>query len=264
MTTTSTRDGTSLTRVEVRRPESGGRCEVLLACSGAPHRPLVRPMLLASDERGARVSLVPEGALLLAGDAVRIEVVVGPGAHLELVEPAGTVAYAMHGGAASWDVDVRVGAAATLQWAGEPFVVAEGASVARRTRVGLAWDARVALREVLVLGRHRERPGVLRQELDVVGPGDLPVLRESLEVGPASGPLLLGARVMGTVTLLGDRLPPTAVGTRLELEAAGTLVRHLADSAHLATPHEAWALARQQLRAICSSTRNSSPSALAR
>ena len=264
MTTTSTRDRASLTRVEVRRPEAGGRCEVVLACSGAADRPLVRPMLLTSDEDGARVSLVPEGALLLAGDAVRIEVVVGPGARLELVEPAGTVAYAMDGGSASWDVDVRLDAAATLTWAGEPFVVAEGARVTRRTRVALAWDARLALREVLVLGRHREQPGELRQVLDVTGPAGLPVLVESLEVGPASGPLLLGARVMGTVVLLGDRLPATTVGTRLDLETDGTIVRVLADSAHVAIPHDAWALARQQLRAICSSIRNSSPSALAR
>ncbi|MCL3839092.1 urease accessory protein UreD [Aeromicrobium duanguangcaii] len=264
MTTTSTCETSSLTRVEVRRPEAGGRCEVLLGCSGPADRPLVRPMLLSSDEDGARVSLVPEGALLLAGDAVRIEVVVGPGAHLELVEPAGTVAYAMDGGRARWDVDITLDAASSLVWAGEPFVVAEGARVDRRTRVRLGWDARLALREVLVLGRHGERPGVLAQDLTVLGPRDIPVLLESLHVGPGSGPLLLGARVMGTVTVVGDRLPPTTAGTRLELEGCGTMVRHLADEAHLAVPHEAWAQARQLVRAICSSTRNCIPSALAR
>ncbi|MCQ3998711.1 urease accessory protein UreD [Aeromicrobium sp. 636] len=264
MTTTSTCETTSLTRIEVRRPASGGRCEVLLACSGSADRPLVRPMLLSSDEDGARVSLVPEGALLLAGDAVRIEVAVGPGAHLELVEPAGTVAYAMDGGCARWDVDVVVEAAAGLVWAGEPFVVAEGARVARRTRVRLGWEARLALREVLVLGRHGERPGVVEQGLVLLGASDVPVLVESLQVGPDSSPLLLGARVMGTVTVVGERLPATTEGTRLDLEGRGTMVRQLADAAHLAVPHEAWAQARQLVRAICSSTRNCRPSALAR
>lgn len=243
--TTSTRERTSLTRVEVHRPEGGGRSRVSLSCEGPSDRPLVRPMLLSSDDRGARVSLVPEGALLLAGDAVEIEVVVGPGARLELVEPGGTVAYAMDGGAASWDVTIDVGAAASLVWAGEPFVVAEGARVDRRTSVRLGWDAHVALREVLVLGRHGERPGTLRQEFTATGPNDVPLLVESLEVGPGSGALLLGARVVGTVTCLGSRLLADGSGTHLDLEGEGTLVRRLADEAHLAVGAATWRAARE-------------------
>lgn len=244
MTVTSTREEVSLTRVEVRRPASGGRCEARVSSSGPPDRPLVRPMLLSSDDRGARVSLVPEGALLLAGDAVRVEVVVGPGAGLELVEPAGTVAYAMAGSSASWDVSIRLGAAASLVWAGEPFVVAEGAQVDRRTSVSLAWDSTLVLREVLVLGRHGERPGRIRQAFEAVGPNGVPVVVDSLSMGPDDGPLLLGARAMGTVTSLGVRLPDGLPGTRLELEAEGTLLRHLCDEAHLAVPPDVWHAAR--------------------
>ncbi|GAA3545385.1 hypothetical protein AFL01nite_15550 [Aeromicrobium flavum] len=266
MTTTSTRDGASLTRIEVHRPVRGGRCEVRLSCSGPADRPRVRPMLLSSDDDGARVSLVPEGALLLSGDAVVIEVVVGAGARLELVEPAGTVAYAMSdGGRASWDVTIHLAPASSLVWAGEPFVVSEGARVDRRTTVELAWDARLALREVLVLGRHGERPGELCQDFDATGPNGTPVLAESLAVGAAFGDLALGgARVMGTVTVLGARLPATDDGTRLDLEAEGTVVRRLADAAHVAVPDRSWRAARQLMREICASTWNSSPSALAR
>lgn len=207
-------------------------------------------MLLGSDERGARVSLVPEGALLLAGDAVHVRVVVGPGARLELSEPGGTVAYAMDGGSAAWDVDVEVGSAGSLVWAGEPFVVAEGAEVRRDTRVRLAWDSRVALRETMVLGRHGELPGRLHQSTCVVGPNDVPVLVESLDVGPDVEPLLLrGGRAIGTVTVIGDRLPAdveVGTATRLDLEAEGTVVRTVAAQAHLAVPADVWRLASRR------------------
>ena len=47
-----------------------------------------------------RVALIAASALLLAGDHVRIEVVVAGTVRLEIVETAGTVAYAMRGGSA--------------------------------------------------------------------------------------------------------------------------------------------------------------------
>ncbi len=245
---TSTPEGASRTRIEVRRSALGGRCEVELACVGAPDRPVVRPMLLSSDDAEARVSLVPEGALLLASDRIEIEVVVGPGARLELIEPGGTVAYAMHGGTASWAVTVDLADGARLAWAGEPFVVAQGAQVRRHTRVRLGAGARLALRELLVLGRHGERPGRIEQSFVALGPHDEPMLAESLAVGPDSPRLLLAARVVGTVTVLGARLPDHLPGTRLELESEGTLLRSLDDEAHLAVHPTAWAEARELTR----------------
>lgn len=251
-TATSTREGVSLTRVEVVRPDGGGRVSVRLSASGPVERPVVRAILVGSDEHHAAVSLVPDGALLLAGDAVSLDIRVGPGARLELLEPAGTVAYPMAGGQARssgqarWDVRIALAPAATLIWAGEPFVIAQGACVVRRTTVSMAWGARLALREVVVLGRHGEGPGHLRQELDVTGPDAVPVLRESLTLGPDSSRLLIGgARVISTVLLLGDRLPDAGDGTRLDLDFAGTMVRGLAREAHLAEPATSWATARK-------------------
>lgn len=214
-------------------------------------RPVVRPVLMASDDRGARVSLMPEGALLLAGDAIAIEIFVGAGARLELVEPGGTVAYGMDGARASWDVTIELAAGATLVWAAEPFVVAEGASVDRTTRISLGAGATMAWREMLVLGRHGERPGCLRQTLEVTDHDGRPALLEQLEIGPASPRLMLGgARAIGSVLVMGQRLPQDddAPGTRLELEGVGTMVRHLADEAHLAAPDRAWAAARRTVR----------------
>lgn len=237
----------SRTEVSVVRPPGGGRAVVSFATDGAADRPIVRPMLLASDDTGARVSLVPEGALLLAGDAVSLHISVGPGARLELVEPAGTVAYAMHGGSASWDVAIDLAPAASLVWAGEPFVVSASANVRRTTTIRMGWDAMLAMRETLVLGRHHEVAGRISQHLTATGQNGTPIVSESLDVGPESSPLLLGgARVVGSVLTLGCRMPAIdgASGTRLDLEGLGTVSRALADQVHHLPMDAAWRAAR--------------------
>lgn len=249
LTPTPTHEQLSRTQVGVARSAHGGRAVVSMSALGPPDRPVISPMLLSADDKGARVSLVPQGALLLAGDAVSIEVTVGPGAHLELVEPGGTVAYAMDGGWASWQVRINLASMSTLIWAGEPFVVAHGSDVDRRTSITLGWGARLALRETLVLGRHGERAGTLRQELNVSGPNDVPVLNENLDIGPSSSRLVLGgSRVVASVLMLGRRLPQSGEGTHLDLEAEGTMIRALAADAHLANPVRAWAEARRLVR----------------
>ena len=138
----------SATTVRVELAE--GRVRVHLASDAPDGAPQVRPMLLASDAWSARVALVPDGALLLADDHVRIAVEVGPGATLELVEPGGTVAYDMDGRWARWDVTVTVGAGACLLWHGEPFVVSGGAGVRRTTEVVLHEGARVGVRTAIL------------------------------------------------------------------------------------------------------------------
>jgi len=238
----------SRTEIAVTRPPGGGRVVVSMRTSSAPDRPVLRPMLLATDEGGARISLVPDGALLLAGDDIAISVKVGPGARLELNEPAGTVAYSMDGGHASWQVSIDLAPAASLVWAGEPFVVGVGADLSRRTSINLAWGATLALRETLVLGRHREASGRIRQELVATGPNGAQMLAESLEVEPDSSPLLLGpgARVVGSVLTLGHRLPVETVSagcTRLELVGHGTLARSVASQSHELSLETAWTAA---------------------
>ena len=145
-----------------------------------------------------RVALLPEQAVLLAGDHVEVSVRVAAGRALEIVEPGGTVAYAMRGRAARWDVLVEVEDSGSLVWQGQPFVVSEGADVRRTLRVDMARDSRVVLRETLVLGRSGQDPGrlvsrsevyreavpVLVEELDsAVGLGDHRVVDQVLELG---------------------------------------------------------------------------------
>lgn len=266
----NTSDGASTTRIAVSRPREGGRVMARFGVSAPPDRPAIRPMLLSSDDVRARISLVPDGALLLAGDEIVVTIRVGAGAHLELVEPAGTVAYAMDGGTASWSVAIDLAPTSSLVWAGEPFVLAEGARVKRTTTIRLGWDARLAMREIVVLGRHGERPGGLDQQLTAVAENGTPILTEHLSVGPASGTLLLGgSRVMGSVLALGARLAGSLSDPRatvLNLEAEGTLVRALVGDAHEAV--HGWEEATRAaggyaVDEICSRTLNSTSSAAA-
>ncbi|MBD8079070.1 urease accessory protein UreD [Cellulosimicrobium arenosum] len=228
---------TDTTRVEVHA--SSGRVRLDLR-PGA-----LSPRVLSTGPGVARVALVATRALLLGGDDVRIEVVVGDGVELELVEVSGTVAYNGRGRSSSWAVDVRVDDGGLLVWDALPFVVAQGADVERRTDVRLGEGAVALLRETLVLGRTGETGGRLRSRtiVDLSAPrhprdsraaddsqqDELSVPREPLGPRTADGsrelfvedldlrddrtlPGILGdGRVVDSVLLAGAR-PPAAGG----------------------------------------------------
>jgi len=220
-----------------------GRARMQTTTTGDPATPCLRPMLLDSGPDRARIALVPDGALLLAGDAIRLHIEVGPGMRLDLVEPGGTVAYDMCGGEATWDVQVDIAEDATVLWAGEPFVLAAGSRVRRTTAVRMGAGARLALRETLVLGRHRERSGHLSHTWSALGPDDAPLLVEELVVDEtAHRPGILGGhRALVSVVALGIEVADSVCPEgRMDLEQGGTLWRGLAEEAHRAIPAGAW------------------------
>ena len=230
------------TRIRVGTGVDGARARVRSTVGlGDPAASSIRPVIVRRDRDGARVSLVPDGALLLADDAIELDVAVDPGACLRLVEPAGTVAFDMRGRSARWDVRISVGAGATLLWAGQPFVVSAGARVRRRTRIDLARGSRLAIRETFVLGRHGERPGSLHQQTEVSAEG--PVLVEDLVLDAGTTPALLGGRrVMTSVLSYGARVPPPdgPDADRYELDGGALLWRRLGHEAHEASLDHAW------------------------
>ncbi|MGC4939423.1 urease accessory protein UreD [Kribbella sp. DT2] len=213
-----------LTRIEVVADPVRARC-VLRTGDLSPRR-------LPAPDGVVRVALVAAGALLLAGDNVRIEVVVEGDLRLEIVETAGTVAYAMRGGAARWDVDITLTEGAELTWHGEPFVVAEGADVGRSTSIALGDGCRATLRESLVLGRHGEAGGRLRTRTRAMLLAS-ELLVEDLDLSPGvrSGWAVLGdARCLDSITTLGYRLPDD--GQTLQLEGPGSIARRLVVEQH--------------------------------
>ena len=182
-----------------------------------------RPRAFALD--AGRVALVLEQAVLLAGDHVTVTVRVGCGPSLEIVEPGGTVAYAMRGRSARWDVTVEVEAGGSLVWHGEPFVVAEGADVTRTLTVELAGDASAVIHETLVLGRSGEARGRLRSRTDVRR-RDAPVLIEDLDARVGVG----AHRVLDQVLRLGS--PGVVDEHTMVLESGDLLHRWLGSATH--------------------------------
>ena len=193
----------------------------------------ISPRVISCTATGARVALVATTALLLGGDHIEIGIDIGPGAWLDIVEIAGTVAYDAGGIASSWTVRARVADGAALIWAAEPFVVAGGANTLRSTVIDLDDRAVAYVRETAVLGRTGEAGGAVRSRLTVTQAAR-PVLVEDMdlrEVGTRSLPGILGAaRVIDTVGLFGARAPAdpaVPAGCRFELDGPGTVARVL-------------------------------------
>lgn len=238
------RTRTELTRLEVTLRD--GRA-VVRSAGG-----VLRVATLSSRGPAVRVGLVPERALLLAGDDVELDLVVDDGVHLHLVETAGTVAYAMRGDEASWRVRIAVGDGASLVHEALPWVSAEGSRVDRSLDLDLAGSGLALLRETLVLGRHGERPGALRSRTVVRRDGD-PVLVEDLDAAD-----LVPARVLDTVYTFGIPSEPVPGLTRLVTADGDVLHRALAGAAHEASDlvDRAWdESVSAALRRISSSSR---------
>ncbi|MEE6282225.1 urease accessory protein UreD [Georgenia sunbinii] len=216
----------------VRAELVGGRTRFTELRAGT----FLRPRPLSVDGPVARLALVGSYATLLAGDDLRIEVDVGPGVWLELVEPSGTVAYDAQGGEAHWSAQLRVAQGGRLVWRGAPFVVTAGANLRRDTRVSVEAGARVLLSETLVLGRtYEDGGGPLRSTMRVDHAGR-PLLVEDLdlrEAGHRERPgIMADNRAMTSVLLLGAR--PAEVHGRHESRFAGegAMARALARHAH--------------------------------
>jgi urease accessory protein len=222
-----------LTRIEVVADPVRDRCVLVTG--------LLSPRRLPAPKGVVRIALVAAGALLLAGDQVRIEVLVHGSIKVEIVETAGTVAYPTRGGSSSWEVDITLTAGATLSWYGEPFVVSEDADVTRTTRLALDDGCTAALRESLVFGRHGEVGGTLHAVLRARVGSEL-VLAEDLDLAAAArtGWAVLGtARCLDTITTFGFRLPES--GQTLQLERPGSIARRLVDAQHESDLAQTWA-----------------------
>jgi urease accessory protein len=172
-------------------------------------------------ETGDGLHLVGSAAGPVGGDDLRLDVTVGPGAHLtvrsvaaQLVYPGPTGALSVASVVATVDVD------GALRWLPEPMLLVRGADHRSTCTLDLAARASLVWREEIVLGRADEVPGSLLQRWRVDREGR-PLLRNDLAVGPRwpeyAGPAGVGAaRVVATTLVVGGsvKLQPSS-GVRL-------------------------------------------------
>ncbi|WP_069811299.1 urease accessory protein UreD [Streptomyces sp. TP-A0874] len=219
------------TVVEVHRGEGGAHIATTL-------RPgtFLTPRPLHAGPHGPRIALVGSRAGLLSGDDLRLRVRAGAHARLELLEPAGLVAYDHRGGRSSaWRARVDLGDGALLVWPGRPFVAAAGAATRRCMDVRLGRGARMLWRETLVLGRSGERGGGLRS-LARVRSGGTALLVEDLDLSDPEErelPGIIGSgRVMSSVAAFGWTPDDLSHPYTTPLAQRGAVIRLVSDQAH--------------------------------
>jgi urease accessory protein len=211
--------------------ERRGDCSSVVEARGhVPYAARVTP----AGPGWARVVLVQTIAGPLAGDRTAIEVEVRPGAALEVVGNAATLAFPCSE-PARHEVRIRVGRDARLAWLPEPLILASGCHFEASVELELATDAAAITRELVVLGRHGEDAGryrsSLRCELDVA-----PLLHDTVEleqagVGLSSPAVLAGAAAFASVALLGIRPDPATDPDELALAGPGAVLRALGPDA---------------------------------
>jgi urease accessory protein len=187
-----------------------------------------------------RVSLAAAAAGPIGGDQYGLDVHVGPGSTLLLTEVSATLLLPGHDRASSrTDVRIRVGAGATLIWLPEPIIAATRCDHVNDVRVELADDARLLMREEIVLGRHGEPAGRLHQRVRVRCAGR-PLYYQDLDVGGptwTSPAVASDSRAVGSVLAVSPawrhRSPPTAElpgqTALMPLRAGAVLITALAE-----------------------------------
>jgi urease accessory protein len=164
------------------------------------------PRRTRAVDGGLRVTLVGAMSAPLGGDRLAVEIEARPGARLTVDAAAATLALpGRTGGAAHYDVRIRVAAGAVLRWLPEPLVSAAGSLLFLRTRAELAEGAGLVLREEVVLGRHGESPGTVTSRLSVRYAG-VPLLDQETASGPGAPAGWDGGAVLGGHRALGQLL----------------------------------------------------------
>jgi urease accessory protein len=145
-------------------------------------------------------------------------------------------------------IDARVEANGSLDWAPEPIISTSQSHHSQRTLISLAANAQLRWREVVVLGRSGESPGILGTSLRITR-DQKPVLHNGLRLDAGMVQAGLGgARVLLTEVLIGG--PPMqpfvthqgqARAAVVALEPDVVLIQALGDS-----PDQVEALARQR------------------
>ncbi|HEY3079969.1 MAG TPA: urease accessory protein UreD [Chloroflexota bacterium] len=236
------------------RFERRGRTTELASLGWRPPLQALRVLYPRGHDRAAELVVTTLGPGLLGGDATRVRVVLGPGAHARVTTTGATrVMPARSGRPTIAAAELSVEAGGLLEWLPRPTIAQAGAAYRQTTRLELAPGAAALLAEVLVPGRLAAGELFAFAELDValeVCRGDgAPLLTERLRLVPAErDPRALGWLPGANVVLaslfvlapgrdldaLADRIAatlPGQAGVTALPNGAGWLVRALSRSA---------------------------------
>lgn len=208
-----------------------------------PTRPVgVEPMQhwFLCDTSPARVSLVAGAAGPVGGDRLCLSIDVESRASLVLREVAATLVLpGPHNQPSRTEITVRVAADAVFVWLPEPVIAAQNCQHQAVTHITLEPGARLILREELLLGRHAEQPGAVRQRLRVCRDNQ-PMYDQELAVGPGAvgwnGPAAIGGRrAVGSVLVVDPGWDHTRADLAPTPAGADTALLRLGESAVLVT-----------------------------
>ncbi|MFD2740911.1 urease accessory protein UreD [Sulfitobacter aestuarii] len=166
----------------------------------------------------ARVALAAGTAGPLGGDAYTLDVHVGAGSTLFLQEVSATLVLpGLGGGQSRMSIKVSVAQGATFIWWAEPIIAARGCNHRHDVRIDLAADARLVLREEMLLGRHGEAPGDFSSRLRITRDARA-LYDQQLSFGPSAqgsdgAAVLDGNRAAGSIVVVEPdwgKAPPSA------------------------------------------------------
>jgi len=208
-------DATVLARLAQRTP-----CRVLFPAAEPGDPPLA-------------VLLTTSGGLT-GGDTLRVRIGVEPGACAAVTTQAAEKIYRSLGADVGIDVDLAVGAGATLEYLPQETILFDGARLVRRTSVDVAADGRFLAAEMLVFGRAARgevpRAGRVFESWRVRRGGRL-VWADALSLeGDIAARLddpfaFAGARALATLVYVGDAAEALLPRARELAEGAASLVR---------------------------------------
>lgn len=208
-----------------------------------PTHPFNPTPLQQWHQRGAppiHVSLAAGAAGPIGGDHLRLSIEVGAGAALVLRGVAATLVLpGPHGQPSCTETSVRVAEGGILVWLPGPVIAAQNCHHHAFTQVMLEAGARLLLREELLLGRHGEQPGQIRQRLRVCL-DTIPLYDQELSIGPGAvgwdGPAVTGGRrALGTALLVAPDAHHDQVNMSASLIDADTALLPLDGPAVLVT-----------------------------
>ena len=175
----------------------------------------LEPLVSAGDDF-VRVCVAASSAGPIGGDQFRLDVHVQENSTLVLTEVSATGLLPGRDGAQSrTDVRIVVDSGATLVWWPEPVIAARACHHLNDVRIQLAADARLVMREELILGRHDEPAGRLQQRTRIERSARAAYIQDPHVGGTTGGtPAVYGShRALGTVVVFDpawDTQPPAA------------------------------------------------------